>query len=96
MTTDEIESAIEHAINALGLAKLALSKSSIPVFNERDILRKADLTDTLPRASLAADAATKALAALADLERRATAIEGAHDMDLQTARKSYTIIGGAR
>ena len=53
MTADEIESAIEHAINALSLAKLALSKSSLPAFSQSDILRKSDLSDDhLPRASL--------------------------------------------
>jgi hypothetical protein len=42
---DQIESAIDDAISALGAAKLALSKSALPIFNERDILRKAFLGD---------------------------------------------------
>ena len=70
MNNDEIESAIEHAINALSLAKLALSKSALPVFNDSDALRKASLA---PKA----DQSVAALAALADAERRITALESA-------------------
>src|ERR1700677_4797640 len=58
MNTHEIESAIEHAINALSLAKLALSKSALPIFNESDIIRKVDHVEPKD------DAASRALAAL--------------------------------
>ena len=86
MTTDEIESAIEHAINALGLAKLALSKSSIPVFSESDVLRKANgLTPVRSD-----DAAKAATAALDDAARRLDRLEAGHDLDAQI-RKTWTI-----
>jgi hypothetical protein len=91
LTISEIESAIEHAINALGLAKLALSKSALPAFSESDVLRKSDLIDTLPRASLTGDAITKAAtAALADLNRRLDKLEAGRDLDNQT-RKTWAI-----
>jgi hypothetical protein len=91
LTISEIESAIEHTINALGLAKLALSKSALPAFSESDVLRKSDLIDTLPRASLTGDAITKAAtAALADLNRRLDKLEAGRDLDNQT-RKTWAI-----
>jgi hypothetical protein len=86
MTTDEIESAIEHAINALGLAKLALSKSSIPVFSESDVLRKANgLTPVRSD-----DAAKAATAALDDLNARLDRLEAAKDLAAQV-RKTWRI-----
>jgi hypothetical protein len=71
MNTHEIESAIEHAINALSLAKLALSKSALPIFNESDIIRKVDHVEPKD------DAASRALAALADLTRRVADLKAA-------------------
>jgi hypothetical protein len=64
MNHDQIESAIEHAINALSLAKLALSKSALPIFDESDIIRKSDLDAPV------VSAADAALASLADLQAR--------------------------
>jgi hypothetical protein len=69
MNQDQIESAIEHAINALALAKLALSKSALPVFNDSDVLRKL--------AEPKANTGTVALGILDDAERRITALESA-------------------
>jgi hypothetical protein len=93
MTANEIESAIEHAINALGLAKLALSKSALPVFSQSDELRKARLGDD-PRASRG-DVMKTTQAAMADLNSRMDRLEAGRDMDLQS-RKTYTIAEGAR
>jgi hypothetical protein len=84
MNANEIESAIEHAINALSLAKLALSKSALPVFNESDVLRKA-LSEPM------GDAAKRALDLLADAEKRMERLEAARDLEAQHAmRKTYT------
>jgi hypothetical protein len=92
VNVNEIESALDHAISALGAAKLALSKSSIPVFSPSDVLRKAD--GLHPRAGRSDDVSSKALEMLAELERRAEAIEGARrDMDAQTVRKTYSVRG---
>jgi hypothetical protein len=86
MNTSEIESAIEHAINALSLAKLALSKSALSVFNDRDVLRKADLDP--PRAG-EDDVAKRGLEMLANAERRIERLEAQRDLDAQTPRKTY-------
>ena len=94
MSTDEIENAIEHAINALGLAKIALTKSALPVFSERDILRKG-LADE-PRASASevlarGDALMKAAtSAIDDLKARLDSLEGA----LDTKPATYAISRG--
>jgi hypothetical protein len=82
MNASQIESAIEHAINALSLAKLALSKSALPMFNESDTIRKADAPrDTYDHArralGISYDPSAAALAALTDAERRITALESA-------------------
>jgi hypothetical protein len=79
MNHDQIESAIEHAINALALAKLALSKSALPVFNDSDVLRKSDLAESKD------DPAKRALAILDDSERRLERLEAARDLDAQHA-----------
>ena len=89
MNVNEIESAIEHAINALALAKLALQKSSLlPAFIESDVIRKANgLTPTRSD-----DAITKAAtAAIADLNRRLDKLEAGRDIDAQTPRKTYSV-----
>jgi hypothetical protein len=77
MNTHEIESAIEHAINALSLAKLALSKSALPMFSESDIIRKL--------AEPKEDAAARALGVLAEAERRIERLEAQRDLDAQHA-----------
>jgi hypothetical protein len=91
LTKAEVAQAVE-AIRSLSDVIEKLHKSTWPE-DAGDIIRKSDLRDDyLPRASHTADAATKALAIVADLERRAEAIEGARrDMDAQTVRKTYTI-----
>jgi hypothetical protein len=89
MNITEIDEALSAALQALSAAQATLRKS-LPG-RSIDVLCKSDLSDdALPRASCSDDAIAKAFAALADLERRATAIEGAHDMDSQ-ARKTWTI-----
>jgi hypothetical protein len=87
MDAHEIESAIECAINALGLAKIALQKSALPAFSERDDLRKAFLGDN-PRASQG-DAMKRASDAVADLKSRLDSLE-ARDAP------AYTITRGAQ
>jgi hypothetical protein len=70
----EIENAIEHAINALALAKLALSKSALPMFSDSDVLRKGDgIVYVEPKD----DPAQRSLDMLADAERRITTLESA-------------------
>ena len=86
MNVNEIESALDNAINALGLAKLALSKSALPAFSGSDIIRKSDLADSEPRASAVIDAER----VLADLNRRVDKLSAARDMDSQV-RKTWTI-----
>jgi hypothetical protein len=85
MNHDQIESAIEHAINALALAKLALSKSALPVFNDGDILRKADLAE--PKA----DPAARALEMLDALTRQVDALKAADAAraNADATRKTY-------
>jgi hypothetical protein len=91
MTNDEVEQAIETAINALGLAKLALSKSALPVFSHSDELRKAFLSD-YPRAS-EGDAIMKAAQdAMNDLDNRLARLEAARD----AKPAQYAITGGAQ
>jgi hypothetical protein len=88
MSNDEVEQAIETAINALGLAKLALSKSALPIFSQSDELRKAFLGD-YPRAS-EGDALMKAAQdAMADLDARMGRLEAARD-----AKPAYSIAQG--
>lgn len=87
MNTNEIESAIEHAISALSLAKLALSKSALPMFNEGNVLLKADHGARKPPLG---DAAAKALAGLEDINRRLDRLAAAADLDAQT-RKTWSI-----
>jgi hypothetical protein len=91
MNRDQIESAIEHAIDALGLAKLALSKSALPILNDSDVLRKVDtLTSALRPIEYAADPTMRAIAssdaimkraqsAVADLERRIAHLEAGRE-----------------
>jgi hypothetical protein len=75
MNANEIESAIEHAINALSLAKLALSKAERPTIDYvSDVLRKADLAEPQP-----SDIAKRALDMLADLTRQVDALKAADD-----------------
>lgn len=74
MNANEIESAIEHAINALSLAKLALSKSALPVFNPSDVLRK---VEPLAEHWSPGDPGAAALAALADLQGRVGELKAA-------------------
>jgi hypothetical protein len=88
MTNDEVEQAIETAINALGLAKLALSKSALPVFSQSDELRKAFLGD-YPRASEGDALMKRAQSAMDDLKRRMDELEAA-----QPRKPAYTITGG--
>jgi hypothetical protein len=97
MTTALTKTDISRAVTAIRELSDIIERLHKATWPEEagDVLRKSDLTDHLPRASLTADAATRALAALADLERRAAAIEGVHDMDSQTPRK-YTIREVAR
>jgi hypothetical protein len=94
VNADEIEAALEHAINALGLAKIALSKSAIPVFSEWDILRKTALDDT-QRAGQGEDIAKRAFDLLADATARMARLEAGRDMDAQP-RKTYSISQGER
>jgi hypothetical protein len=90
MNIAEIDDALSAALHALSAAQATLRKS-LPG-RSIDVLRKSDLIDALPRASRSDDVLTRTLATVADLERRAEAIEGARrDMDAQTVRKTYTI-----
>jgi hypothetical protein len=93
MYHSEIESAIEHAINALSLAKLALSKSALPVFNESDTLRKLDHVEPVH-----GDAGARALAMLEDVTRRVDALKAADagrlDYEAQHPRKTVRFEAG--
>ena len=80
MNHDQIEFAIEHAINALALAKLALSKSALPMFSESDVLHKVNDPRDEPKVD--------PLALLADAERRLERLEAARDYDAQH-RKTF-------
>ena len=71
--SQEISDAIETAINALSLAKLLLSKGAKPS-DQSDVLRKASLADTAPRAN-ANDLAAEALRNLDSAERRVDKLE---------------------
>jgi hypothetical protein len=81
MTNDEVEQAIENAINALGLAKIALSKSALPVFSEGDSLQKSEL-----RASQGDGLMKRASDAMDDLSVRLVRLEAGIAM-----RPEYTI-----
>jgi hypothetical protein len=73
MNHDEIESAIEHAINALSLAKLALSKAERPTIDYgSDVLRKA-LAEPQSKNNIA----KRALDMLADVTRRVDELKAA-------------------
>jgi hypothetical protein len=87
MNHDQIESAIEHAINALALAKLALSKSALPVFDDSDILRKVDHVE--PRAVVDSyDTIERSVATiLADTEMRIKRLEERRDQEAQQERE---------
>jgi hypothetical protein len=86
----EIDDLLSAALSAVHAAQAALRKGASP--RDLDVLRKSDLSDDhRPRASRSDDVLARTLDALADLERRAAAIEGARDMDSQTARKTWTI-----
>jgi hypothetical protein len=93
MDAHEIEAALEHAINALGLAKIALSKSALPVFSQSDELRKSDLTDQ-PRASTAMQRGDiiikRTQDAMDDLNARMAVLEADRDAKMP----AYTIAGG--
>jgi hypothetical protein len=88
MDAHEIEAALEHAINALGLAKIALSKSALPAFSQSDELRKTFLLDD-PRASRGDAIMKRAQDTLADLKRRMDELEAA-----QPRKPAYTIERG--
>ena len=83
MNHDQIESAIERAIDALALAKLALSKSVLPVFNDSDVLRKG----LAEPSAIAGYDPSRALATLADAERRLDALEARRDQEAQQERE---------
>jgi hypothetical protein len=94
MNISEIDDALSDALNSLAAAQATLRKS-LPG-RSIDVIRKANGLAP-PRTSFTSDAATKALAQLADLERRATAIETARALDAQhTTLKTYTIQEVAR
>jgi hypothetical protein len=84
----EIDDALSAALMALSAAQAVLRKGVST--HDLDVLRKADLTDALPRASRSTDASSKALAALDDLERRTARLEAGRDIDSQV-RKTWTI-----
>jgi hypothetical protein len=83
MNAHEIENAIEHAINALSLAKLALSKSALPMFNESDVLRKVNEPRASAKKPLTTADYAAALADLEDLTKRAAKLGAKRDMDNQ-------------
>jgi hypothetical protein len=82
LTKAEIGRAVT-AIRELSDIIERLEKSTWPLSSQNDVLRKAD--GLHPRASRSDDAATKALATLADAERRVARLEAAKDLDAQHA-----------
>jgi hypothetical protein len=83
MNISELDDALSTALHALSAAQATLRKS-LPG-RGIDILQKSDLLDALPRASRSDDASAKALAALADAERRVVQLEASRDLDAQHA-----------
>jgi hypothetical protein len=83
MNFSELDDALSNALHALSAAQATLRKS-LPG-RAIDVLRKSDLLDNAlpPRDSLSDDAATKALAALADATSRIERLEAGRDCDAQ-------------
>jgi hypothetical protein len=85
MNITEIDDALSTALHALSAAQAVLRKS-LPG-RSLDVLRKDALSE--PRASAASDPKERALALLADAERRIERLEASRDLDAQTPRKTY-------
>jgi hypothetical protein len=92
LTKSEIATAVE-AVRALSDVIEKLHKALWPE-DAGDVLRKLDDPEKFVTARQHIDdraAVDRTLAALADAERRLDKLEGARDMNAQTARKTWTI-----
>jgi hypothetical protein len=84
---EAIDQILSDALHALGAAQAELRKNA-SARELGDVLRKSDLLDALPRASVTE--ADRVLAKLAEANARLDRLEAGRDCDAQT-RKTWTV-----